>query len=40
MSKDEVKIYSRNAVDYTHTYGTLIPFLQKNIEADSCILDG
>ena len=35
-----MKLFSRNAVDYTHTYGSLIPFLQKNVEADACILDG
>lgn len=37
---DEIKMFSRNGVDYTQTYGELVNYFKSQVESDCCILDG
>jgi ATP-dependent DNA ligase len=36
----EIKLFSRNGVNYSHVYKDVIDILMPNLQADACILDG
>lgn len=37
---NEVRLFSRNGVNYSHVYKEIIQLLKQKIQADACILDG
>lgn len=37
---NKVKLFSRNAIDYTHIYEEIAEMLKDHVQVDSCILDG
>lgn len=40
IDKDQIKLFSRNGVDYNHVYYNMIPLIKDHVNCDSCILDG
>lgn len=40
IDKGQIKVFSRNGVDYNHVYECMFPIFKDKINCDSCILDG
>ena len=40
MDNKEIKVFSRNGVDYNHVYESMLPIFRDNLKCKSCILDG
>ena len=40
LDNGQVKVFSRNGVDYNHVYENMLEIFKTNIDCDSCILDG